>query len=75
MTCVTRAAACSLATLGITLAGAAAPGGVAAAAEPVKLTLKDHHFAPAEVTVPAGERFRIEVTNQDHDAGEFESTT
>jgi heme/copper-type cytochrome/quinol oxidase subunit 2 len=37
------------------------------------LTLKDHRFNPAEVTVPAGERFRIEVTNQDDTPSEFES--
>ena len=44
------------------------------AAEPVRLTLKDHRFAPAEVSVPAGTRFRIEVTNQDATPSEFESS-
>jgi len=43
------------------------------AAEPVQLTLKDHHFTPAEVSVLAGERFRIEVSNQDATPSEFES--
>ena len=43
------------------------------AADPVVLTLKDHHFTPSEVTVPAGERFRIEVQNQDATPAEFES--
>jgi len=43
------------------------------AADPVVLTLKDHHFTPTEVTVPAGERFRIEVQNQDTTPAEFES--
>lgn len=38
------------------------------------LTLKDHRFNPAEVTVPAGERFRIEVANQDDTPAEFESS-
>jgi heme/copper-type cytochrome/quinol oxidase subunit 2 len=46
---------------------------VACAAEPVALTLKDHHFVPDSVTVPAGERFRIELTNQDDTTDEFES--
>ncbi|MBO0710778.1 MAG: cupredoxin domain-containing protein [Acetobacteraceae bacterium] len=43
------------------------------AADPVALTLKDHHFVPAEAAAPAGERFRIEVTNQDPTPAEFES--
>ena len=42
-------------------------------ADPVVLTLKDHHFTPTDVTVPAGERFRIEVQNQDTTPAEFES--
>jgi hypothetical protein len=46
----------------------------ALAADPIKLTIKDHRFAPSEVTVPAGERFRIEVENQDATPAEFESS-
>ena len=51
--------------------GAAAP---AVAAEPVVLTLSGNRFTPAEVRVKAGERFRIEVRNQDKTPAEFEST-
>jgi heme/copper-type cytochrome/quinol oxidase subunit 2 len=47
---------------------------IAQAAEPMRLTLQDHRFAPAELTVPANERFRIEVTNQDTTPAEFESS-
>ena len=47
---------------------------VAHAAEPVQLTLKDHKFTPADVSVPANERFKIEVSNQDDTPAEFEST-
>jgi hypothetical protein len=47
--------------------------GVALAAEPVLLTLKDHRFVPAAVSVPANERFRIEIVNQDPTPAEFES--
>jgi Cupredoxin-like domain len=43
------------------------------AAEAVALTLKDHQFVPRELSVPAGERFRIEVENQDSTPAEFES--
>jgi heme/copper-type cytochrome/quinol oxidase subunit 2 len=46
---------------------------VAWAADPVVLTLKDHQFTPSAVTVPAGERFRIEVENKDATPAEFES--
>jgi hypothetical protein len=45
----------------------------AMAAEPVRLVLENHRFTPAEVRVPAGERFRIEVVNQDPTPAEFES--
>ncbi len=52
------------------LALAAVP---AAAADPVHLTIKDHHFQPEHVTVPAGRRVPIEVTNIDPTPEEFES--
>jgi len=52
----------------------AATAGSGRAADPVTLTLKDHHFVPTEVAAPAGERFRIEVTNQDPTPAEFESS-
>ncbi len=43
------------------------------AADTVQLTIKDHRFQPDHVTVPAGERFRIELLNQDDTTDEFES--
>ena len=43
------------------------------AADPVRLTIKDHRFSPDQVTVPAGEKFKIEVVNQDDTPEEFES--
>jgi hypothetical protein len=46
----------------------------ASAAEPVSLTLKDHKFTPAEIAAPAGERFKIELTNEDDTPAEFESS-
>lgn len=45
-----------------------------AAAAPVSLTLQAHRFTPATVTVPAGERFRIEITNRGDQPAEFESS-
>src|ERR1700751_3296171 len=46
---------------------------VARAVDPVQLTLQNHRFQPDHVTVPAGERFRIELTNRDDTVDEFES--
>lgn len=59
---------------GLALLAIGAVAAPARAADTVMLTLKDHRFNPAEVTVPAGERFRIEVTNQDDTPAEFESS-
>lgn len=60
---LTLAALCALATASTVLA-----------ADPIVLTIKDHQFTPSEVNVPAGERLRIEVVNQDPTPAEFEST-
>lgn len=46
----------------------------ACAAEVVTLSIKDHRFTPNELTVPAGERFRLEVENRDSTPAEFESS-
>ena len=46
----------------------------ARAAEPsFALTLKDHKFAPAGLTIPANTRVRIVIKNLDPTAAEFES--
>jgi hypothetical protein len=57
--------------LGVLIAIAAPQHG--SAADPVQLTLANHQFQPDHVTVPAGERLRIELTNQDGTTDEFES--
>ena len=49
------------------------PAASALAADVVTLTLKNHQFVPSQVSVPAGERFRIEVENHDATPAEFES--
>ena len=44
------------------------------AAEPeALLTIKNHRFEPAELRVPAGQRVKLVVHNQDSTAEEFES--
>jgi hypothetical protein len=40
----------------------------------LSLTIKDHRFTPTELSVAAGERFRIEVENLDPTPAEFESS-
>ena len=37
------------------------------------VTLKDHHFSPAEPTAPAGKPIVFEVVNLDQTPAEFES--
>jgi hypothetical protein len=39
----------------------------------VSVSLKDHHFVPAEPTAPAGKPITIELTNLDSTPAEFES--
>ncbi|HSD73202.1 MAG TPA: cupredoxin domain-containing protein, partial [Steroidobacteraceae bacterium] len=47
------------------------------AADPVefKLVIKDHRFVPAELKVPAGQKIKLVVDNQDATPEEFESYT
>ena len=46
----------------------------ALAAEPeALLTIKNHRFEPAEIKVPAGQRIKLTVHNQDPTPEEFES--
>lgn len=47
---------------------------LANAADPqVDLVIKDHRFTPAEVKVPAGQKIRLMIDNQDATPEEFES--
>ena len=46
----------------------------ALAADPeFKLVIKDHRFEPAELVVPAGQKIKLIVDNQDATPEEFES--
>lgn len=48
--------------------------GPARAADPeVLLVIKEHRFQPAEIKVPAGQRVKLVVHNQDSTPEEFES--
>jgi plastocyanin len=63
-----------LLALGIAVAAAALVGTAAASdASSVELSLKDHRFTPASITVPAGQKVRINLVNQDPATEEFDS--
>ena len=53
-------------------AGLLAPLAQAADTE-VALTIRNHQFTPAEVRVPANQRVKLHVHNQDNTPEEFES--
>jgi plastocyanin len=56
----------------VLLLGAVSPASAAPEAR-LTLTLKDHRFTPESVQVPAGQRIRIELINQDAATEEFDS--
>ncbi len=43
------------------------------AADEIAITIKDHKFSPAEVRVPAGQKVKLVIENQDATPEEFES--
>jgi len=60
----------------LVLAGLALTGSSAAvrADEPeFRLIIREHRYAPTELTIPAGQKVRLVVENQDPTAEEFES--
>ena len=46
---------------------------VAAQAQDVTVTIKNHRFSPAEIKVPANKRVKLTVVNDDPTPEEFES--
>ncbi len=46
---------------------------LATAADEIAITIKDHKFSPAEVRVPAGQKVKLVIENQDATPEEFES--
>ena len=59
--------------LAVLIGGALAGGAAMAADEGIALSIKDHRFEPAEVVVPAGQKVKLLVTNNDATPEEFES--
>jgi hypothetical protein len=59
----------------VMLAGASLSGALPAAAQTTaNVTIKDHHFSPAEIHVPAGKPAVLILKNEDPQAEEFDST-
>lgn len=56
----------------LALALALAPFAYAADPE-IVIAIKDHHFIPNEVLVPAGQKLKLIVKNEDATTSEFES--
>jgi plastocyanin len=46
----------------------------ALASQEIVITIKDHKFSPAELRVPAGQKVKLVIDNQDATPEEFEST-
>ncbi len=44
-----------------------------AATEEIEIIIRDHLFFPAEVVVPAGQKIKLRIINQDPTPEEFES--
>lgn len=59
--------------LAVALSAALTCAGAQAAEPEVSLVIKNHRFEPAEVKVPAGQRVKLIVSNQDPTPEEFES--
>jgi plastocyanin len=57
----------------IALAACLAFPAVAKAEPAIDVTIKVHHFTPAEIHVPAGKPVTLNVKNEDETAEEFES--
>jgi plastocyanin len=59
--------------LAVCIAGLALATAAQAADPEMTLVIKDHRFEPAELKVPAGQRIKLIVHNQDTTPEEFES--
>src|SRR3954467_4094347 len=57
----------------VTLAAVGMAGTLHAADIEAKLTIRDHKFEPAQLTVPAGAKIKLSIENQDATPEEFES--
>lgn len=61
-------------TISAAIGGFLLLGATFAAAQEFTLTIKDHVFTPAEITIPANKRVQVTVVNSDDTPEEFESS-
>lgn len=59
--------------LALLAAALSVSGGAVAADGEFSVVIRDHKFEPAELTVPAGQKFKLIVKNEDSTPEEFES--
>ena len=59
--------------LGLAIFPAGAALADAVPAPVVTIVLKDHRYTPDVITVPAGQKIRIDITNRDATTDDFES--
>jgi plastocyanin len=64
---------CTVLPVAALLAGLAVSPALAQDAQELTLTIKNHVFEPATLTVPAGKKVTVIVQNQDPTTEEFES--
>lgn len=70
---MTRLASPFFSFLGISIVASLMTTGAAAAESEALLIIKNHRFEPSELKIPAGERIKLVVHNQDSTPEEFES--
>jgi hypothetical protein len=58
---------------GLILVSLLIPNAVFAADDSFEIVIKDHHFLPAELTIPSGTKIKLMVDNQDSTPEEFDS--
>jgi hypothetical protein len=68
-----RPTLCRLLALGALLTAIGASGTAATPEPEILLVIREHRFDPAELKVPANQRIKLILHNQDNSAEEFES--
>jgi plastocyanin len=60
-------------SIALALTGSLLCGGARADTPEFRIAIKDHKFTPSELTIPAGQKVKLVVENQDPTPEEFES--
>lgn len=68
-----RVLACAVTLSTVVAVASAANAAAVSSPSNITLTLKDHRFTPAILTIPAGQRVRVTLINRDPATEEFDS--